>query len=99
VSPFSWTCYLTQREAVKLAKIFFAVKDIKEARQRLDQLMQEESQNNTARILGGVDRLERKFMEGERMHSACNPSYIESFFSLDGKASTGGVWKVPGTYC
>jgi hypothetical protein len=80
VSSFSQACYLAQSEAVILAKNVLGVKDIKEAKQRLDQLMQEESRNNTAQILGRVDHLDRKFMEGERMHSACNLLYIESTF-------------------
>jgi hypothetical protein len=51
------TRYLTQCHAVKLVKNFFGVKDIKEARQRLDRLGQEEVAITTAQILGGVDRL------------------------------------------
>ena len=61
-------CYLAQRPAVKLGKNFFGVKDIKEARQRLDRLTQEEVATTTGQILG-VDRLERKFLGGERTHS------------------------------
>jgi hypothetical protein len=78
VSPFSRRCNRTQRDAVTLAKNFFAVKDIKEARQRLDQLMQEESRNTTVHILGGVDRRERMFMEGEQTRLAWEPPLIES---------------------
>ena len=50
------TCYLAQRHTVKLVKNFFGVKDIKEARQRLDRLIQEEVATATAQTLG-VDRL------------------------------------------
>ena len=49
----SLTCFLAYRHAVKLVKNFFGVKDIKEARQRLDRLMQEEVATTTAQILGG----------------------------------------------
>jgi hypothetical protein len=43
--------YLAKRDAVKFIKNFFVVKDIKEARQRLDRLGQEEVLVNTAQIL------------------------------------------------
>jgi hypothetical protein len=66
----SLTRYLAQRHAVKLVKNFFGVKDIKEARQRLDRLIQEEVATTTAQILGGVDRIERRILGGERTHSA-----------------------------
>jgi hypothetical protein len=69
----SLTCCLAQCHAVKLVKNFFGVKDIKESRQRLDRLVQEEVATTTAQILGGVDRLERRFLGGERTHSAWNP--------------------------
>ena len=61
----SLTGYITQRHAVKFLKNIFGVKDIKEARQRLDRLIQEEVATTTAQILGGVGRLERKFLGGE----------------------------------
>ena len=48
--------YLTQCYTAKLVKNSFAVKDIKEARQRLDRLVQEEVATTAAQILGGVDR-------------------------------------------
>ena len=66
----SLTCYLAQSHAVKLGKNYFGVKDINEARQRLGRLIQEEVATTTAQILGGVDRLERRFLGGERTHSA-----------------------------
>jgi hypothetical protein len=64
------TRYLTQCHAVKLVKNFFGVKDIKEARQRLDRLVQEEAATTAAQILGGVDRLERKLLRGGRTRLA-----------------------------
>jgi hypothetical protein len=78
VSALLLTFYLAQRNAVKLAKNFFGVKDIKEAQQWLDQVMQEESRNNTAQILGRVDHLERKFIEGERNDPSRNPPFLKS---------------------
>jgi hypothetical protein len=68
VSYFLLTCYLTQREAVKFVKIFFAVKDMKAARQQLERLMQDESRNIAlaALIHGRVGGLERKRMDGEQ---------------------------------
>jgi hypothetical protein len=66
----SLTRYLAQRHAVKLGKNFFGVKDIKEARQRLDRLIPEEVVTTTAQILGGVDRIERKILGGAQTHSA-----------------------------
>jgi len=69
VSYFSLTCYLiTQREAVKFVKNFFAVKDMNAARQQLERLMQKESRNIVlaARIHGRVGGLERKRMDGEQ---------------------------------
>jgi len=77
----SLTCYLTHRHAVRLVKNFFGVKDIKEARQRLDRLLQEEVATTTAQILGGVDRLERKFLGGERTHSTSNPPLKDPLLS------------------
>jgi hypothetical protein len=64
------TCYSAQRHAVKLVKNFFGVKDINEARQRLDRLIQEEVATTAAQILGGVDRLERKLLRGGRTRLA-----------------------------
>jgi hypothetical protein len=66
----SLTRYLTQCHAVKLVKNFFGVKDIKEARQRLDRLVNEEAATTAAQILGGVGRLETKLLGGERTHLA-----------------------------
>jgi hypothetical protein len=48
------TYFLAQDDAVKWVKNFFAVKDIKAARQRLDQLMQEEVATTAAQILEAV---------------------------------------------
>jgi hypothetical protein len=60
-------CYITQRDAVKFIKNFFAAKDMKAARQRLDRLMQKESRNiaQAAQIHEHVDGLERNCMDGE----------------------------------
>ena len=63
-------CYLAQHDAVKFIQDFFAVKDITKARQRLDRLIQEEIVVNTAQILGRVDGLEKKLMDGELTQSA-----------------------------
>jgi hypothetical protein len=93
------TCYLAQRGAVKFVKDFFAVKDITNAWQRLDRLILEPVVANTTLILGHVDGLERRLVDGEPTHSAFNPPSLEIFFSLDGKASTQSVQKVPGTFC
>jgi len=59
-------CYLTQRDTVKFVKNFFAVKDIKVARQRLERLMQEESRNTAAQVHERVDGLEKKRIDGEQ---------------------------------
>ena len=61
-------CYITQRDVVKFVKNFFAVKDLKAARRRLERLMQKESRNFglAAQIHGRVDSLERKCMDGEQ---------------------------------
>ena len=75
----SLTCYLAQPHAVKLVKNFFGNKDINEARQRLDRLIQEEVATTIAQILGGVDRLERKILGGERTHSAWTRPLDKSF--------------------
>jgi hypothetical protein len=52
--------------AVKFVKNFFAVKDIKAARQRLERLMQEESHCTAALAHGHVDIVERKWADGEQ---------------------------------
>jgi hypothetical protein len=76
----SLTFYLAQHLAVKLVKNFFGVKDIKEARQRLDRLIQEEVATTTAQILG-VNRPERKFLGGERTHWGWIPPLNHPLFS------------------
>jgi hypothetical protein len=73
------TCFLDQRHAVKFVKNFFGVKDIKEARQRLDRLVQEEVATTAAQILGGVDRIERKLLGGKRTRSAWTPPLSHPF--------------------
>jgi hypothetical protein len=87
----SFTCYLAQRHAAKFVKNFFGVKDIKEARQSLDRLTQEEAATAAAQIPGGIDRLERKLLGGGRTRSAWTPS-------LDSEASTDGLRNVPGAF-
>ena len=62
-------CYLDQRDAVKWIKNFFGVKDINAARQKLEQLLQEEGLAVGARTLRVVD--------GERISSARLPPSIE----------------------
>jgi hypothetical protein len=74
------TCYLTRCDAVKRVFNFFAVKDIKEARQRLEKRMHEENRYIDALTLGRVDGLEKKLTEGEQMHSACNLISIKYSF-------------------
>jgi hypothetical protein len=78
--PLSLTCILAYRHAVKLVKNFFGVKDIKEARQRLDRLIQEVA-TTTTQILGGVDRLERKILRGKRTRPAQTPPRNHPFLS------------------
>jgi hypothetical protein len=56
--------YSAQRDAVKLVKIFFAVKDIKAAQERLERFVQGESRNTAAQILERVHGLERKLAGG-----------------------------------
>jgi hypothetical protein len=55
-----------QGDAVKFVKNFFAVKDIKAARQRLERLMQEEFRSTAARIHRRVDDSQRKRMDGKQ---------------------------------
>lgn len=69
-------------------KNFFGIKDIKAARKRLDQLMQEEDRMVAAQTLGLVD--------SEQTPLACNLPPIE--YSQGGKASTDGIRKVLGTF-
>jgi hypothetical protein len=57
---------MTHRNAVKFVKNFFAVKDIKAARQRLERLMQKESRSTAALTHGHVDSVEKKCEEGEQ---------------------------------
>jgi len=57
---------LNNRRSLKLVKNFLGVKDIKEARQRLDRLVQEEGGTTTAEIFGDVARIERRLLgDGE----------------------------------
>jgi len=61
-------CYLTQCDAVKRVFNFFAVKDIKEAQERLNKHVREESQYINALTLGRVDGLKKMLTEGEQTH-------------------------------
>ena len=60
------TCHLTQIGAVGFVKNYFAVKDIKAARQRLDQLIHEELATTAAKLLEVIhgDVTDMKFMDG-----------------------------------
>ena len=89
-------CYLTQQDAVKLVKNFFAVKDIKAAQQRLDRFMPGVSRNTAAQILERVDGLERKLTDGGWASASAD---YGTLFSLDGKASIDGVRNFPGMFC
>jgi hypothetical protein len=82
VSTFSLTCCLAQRNAVKLVKNFFGVKDIKEARRRLDRLLQEQVATTTAHIheiVHGHAEIMKKLMDGdgEQRHMDSNSPSIE----------------------
>jgi hypothetical protein len=57
---------ITQRDAVKFVRNFFAVKDIKAARQRLERLMQEESCSTAALTHGRVVSFEKKCVDGKQ---------------------------------
>jgi hypothetical protein len=61
--------------------------------------MQGEVLATAAQTLGLVDGFVRKFVEGEQIHSACDPAFIECPFSLDGNASANCVRKIPGMFC
>jgi uncharacterized membrane protein len=61
-------CYFTKCDAVKWVANFFAVKDIKEAKQRLDKHTKEEHLYLGAFTAGGVDDLKRMLTEGEQTH-------------------------------
>jgi hypothetical protein len=67
------TCYFAQRHTVKRVKNFFGVKDIKEARQRLDSLTLEDVATTTAQSFGHVERLERMILGGEGTRSPWTP--------------------------
>jgi hypothetical protein len=79
------------------AKNVFAIKHIKEAKQRLDLLIQKEARKTMAQTPGRVDHLENTFIEGERAHSTWSLLCIEA--SSDGDALTDSVRNVPGTFC
>jgi hypothetical protein len=61
--------YLTQCDTVKRVFNFFAVKDIKDAQERLNKRMREESQYVNALTLGRVGGVEKMLTEGEQTHT------------------------------
>ena len=79
VSPFSLTCYLTQRDAANLIKNFIGDKDIKAVLQRLDRHARRRSdyRNSDPRGHLGLVQNMGEFMDGEQTHSACMPPSIE----------------------
>jgi hypothetical protein len=64
--PTDMLLSITQRDAVKFVRNFFAVKDIKAARQRLERLMQEESCSTAALTHGRVVSFEKKCVDGKQ---------------------------------
>ena len=67
MSTLSLTRYLAQCNAVKLAKNFFGVKDLNEARQRLDRLLQEQVATVAAQIhdiVHGHAEIMKNLMDG-----------------------------------
>ena len=79
MSAFSLTFYFAQRPTVKLGKNFFGVKDIKEARQRLDRLLQEQAATTAAQIHdiahGHAEIM--KSMDSEQRHPVSSSQSIE----------------------
>ena len=71
------TCYFTQCDAVKRVVNFFAVKDIKEAKQRLDKRTKEEQLYLGAFSAGGIDDIKKMLREGEQTYSICNSISIK----------------------
>jgi ribosomal 50S subunit-associated protein YjgA (DUF615 family) len=68
VSPFSLTCYLTERNAVKYVKKGFGEKDVEAILQRLDRLTQDEARTTAAQTLEVVYGLVKNIgvvMDGE----------------------------------
>ena len=68
----SLTCYLTQRDADKVKRLWggkAADEDIQKALQKLDRLTQDELRNVAAQTLGVVS--------SEQTHYACNPTSTE----------------------
>jgi hypothetical protein len=74
---------ITQSQVVRFAKNYFAVKDIKTARQRLDQLINEELATTAAKLLEAIhgDVGDFQFMDGEQTQSACDPPSIDALLS------------------
>ena len=68
MSPFSLTCYLTERNAVKYVKKGFGEKDVEAILQRLDRLTQDEARTTAAQTLEVVYGLVKNIgvvMDGE----------------------------------
>jgi hypothetical protein len=66
-----------------VGKKFFGVKDIEEARQRLDRLLKEHVATTTAQIheiVHGDAEIMKELMDGEPRPSACNSPSIEHPF-------------------
>jgi hypothetical protein len=74
---------ITQSRAVRFAKNYFAVKDIKTARHRLDQLINEELATTAAKLLEAIhgDIEDFQFMDGEQTRSTCDPPSIDALLS------------------
>ena len=68
MSPFSLTCYLAERNAVKYVKKGFGEKDVEAILQRLDRLTQDEARTTAAQTLEVVYGLVKNIgivMDGE----------------------------------
>ncbi len=80
MSLFSLTCCFTHRNIVKFVKKVFGEKDFEAILQRLDRLTQDEARTTAAQILEVVYGLVQNMsvvMNGEQIHSACNPASTE----------------------
>ena len=63
MSPFSPTCYLTERIAVKFVKKGFGEKDVEAILQRLNRLTEDEARTTAAQTLGVVYSLVQSMTE------------------------------------
>jgi hypothetical protein len=74
VSPFSLTCYVTQRNAVKFIRKGFGKKEFDAVLERLDRLTHDEARttaSQTLEVVHGLVQNMRVVMDGEQTHSAC----------------------------